>query len=121
MDVRLCKSQNFTIFSLIITFYLLYIIFKKFILIITGVIQCFYGMSILIPLLFIVSSFSGFLFCLLLFNEMFVSPDTSTVGFWLVVLLSLCCGGVIGYFAMIMPKYGLYFQFLINIFRHFNY
>jgi uncharacterized membrane protein len=40
------------------------------------------------------------------FNEVFISPDTITVWFWMVVFLSVFCGGAIGYFAMIIPKYG---------------
>lgn len=77
-----------------------------------GAVQCFYGMQILIPLLFVVSSFAGFVFCLMFFNEVFISPDTSTVWFWMVVFLSVFCGGAIGYFAMIIPKYGKNFYYL---------
>lgn len=78
----------------------------KIILITMGFAQCFYGMQILVPILFIVSSFSGFIFCLLFFNELFIAPDTASFWFWIVVLLSVFCASVIGYFAMILPKYG---------------
>ena len=84
-----------------------------------GVVQCFYGMQILIPLLFVVSSFAGFVFCLMFFNEVFISPDTSTVWFWMVVFLSVFCGGAIGYFAMIIPKYGQIFNIFL-IFRVYD-
>lgn len=67
-------------------------------------------MKLLVPLLFIVSSFSGFIFCLLFLNELFIAPDTSSFWFWIIVLLSVFCAGVIGYFAMILPKYGIYFN-----------
>ena len=72
-------------------------------------------MQILIPLLFIIGSSSGFIFCLLLFNEIFISADTSTIWFWMIVFLSVFCGGAIGYFAMILPKYGY-----LNIILKFN-
>ena len=63
-------------------------------------------MQNLIPLIFIIENSSGFIFCLLLINETFISAETSTIWFWNIVFLSVFCGGAIGCVAMILPKYG---------------
>ena len=76
-------------------------------------------MQILIPLLFIVSSFFGFVISLLFFNEVLVSPNTGSFWFWLIVLLSVFSGGLIGYFAMMIPKYGYLILFIVNFLGFF--
>ena len=75
---------------------------------VVGVINCFYGLKLLIPILFIVSSLLGFTVSLLFFNEILVASTSGSFLFWIVVFLSIFCGCGIGYFAMIIPKYGIY-------------
>ena len=48
-----------------------------------------------------------FLISLLFFNEILITEDSSSFVFWIVVLMSLFCAITVGYFAMIIPKYGI--------------
>ncbi len=82
-----------------------------------GIAQCFYGLKLLVPLLFLVSSMTSFLICLLFFNEIVITPDSGSFIFWIVVLISVFCACTIGYFAMIIPKYGIN----LNLFIRFKF
>ena len=62
----------------------------------------------LVPLLFVISGFAGFVLSLLFLNEVLISPDSGNFVFWLVVLLSVFLGGAFGYAAMTLPKYGFF-------------
>jgi len=86
--------------------------------IIIGFIECFFGLAILKPSLFIIGYFSGFGFLILIFGEFILTPDSSVILIWILLLLAVLFGAITGYLATSLPKIGfmalgLWFGFIL--------
>lgn len=68
--------------------------------------MCFYGLKLLVPILFVVSFGASFTLLLLMVNEM-INLDNDFF-FWIMVFLLVFISSVAGYVAMILPKYGFF-------------
>ena len=60
----------------------------------------------LVPILFLVSFGASFAFFLLVINELI--NLNNTLFFWIIVFLCVFLAGLVGYVAMILPKYGFF-------------
>lgn len=78
-----------------------------------GITMAFYGLALLVPILFMTSSVFGFVICLLFLNQIVVTADTATFVFWMIVIFSMMAGLALGYWVMKLPRYGF---FLLGVF-----
>jgi hypothetical protein len=78
-----------------------------------GITMAFYGLALLVPILFFTSSISGFVISLLFLNQIIVSVNTGTFMFWMIIIFSMMIGLALGYWIMFMPRYGF---FLLGVF-----
>lgn len=84
-----------------------------------GVFECLFGRRLLKPTLFILgyakyklvnfSYFTGFLFFLILLTEFVVSTSANAIFVWIMLLLAVFLGAIVGYFLMSLPKLGVIF------------
>lgn len=83
-----------------------------------GAIECFFGLRVLKPSLFIIGYLTGFGFLILIFGEFVMTPDSSVLVIWILLLISVFFGAITGYLATSLPKLGfmglgLWFGFVL--------
>lgn len=83
-----------------------------------GIIECFFGLAILKPSLFIVGYISAFGFVILIFGEFLISPDMNVLLIWILLIIAVLLGAVVGYLVTTLPKLGfmalgLWFGFVL--------
>jgi hypothetical protein len=100
------------------------------ILLAIGLSECFFGLRMLNPTLFVIGYFTGkfiypsffhqrptkqniiifigFGILVLLFAEFLITPTTHIILVWVALLLAVVCGALIGYLAMTLPKLGFF-------------
>ena len=74
--------------------------------IILGIIECFFGLAMLKPSLFVIGYLSGFGFLMLIFGEFILTPDSSVLLIWILLLIAVLLGAIAGYVATSLPKIG---------------
>lgn len=78
------------------------------IMLIIGVIECFFGLYLLGPSLFGIGFLTGFGVLFLFLAEFIIKPDTGTAWLWFAFILCLSAGGGLGYLATSLPKVGFF-------------
>lgn len=74
--------------------------------ILIGIFECFFGLALLKPSLFCIGYLSGFGFLILIFGEFVISPSSSILFIWLLLLISVLFGAISGFLATSLPKFG---------------
>lgn len=78
------------------------------IMIVVGLVECFFGLAILGPSLFSIGFLTGFGFLLLLFGEFIIKPTSASVLVWVLIIICVMCGCLVGYLATSLPKIGFF-------------
>lgn len=78
------------------------------IMLVGGVIECFFGLAMLGPSLFTIGFVSGFGFLLVLFGEFVIKPTTNSYVIWVLVIICIAVGICLGYLATSLTKIGFF-------------
>lgn len=86
--------------------------------IIIGIVECFFGLAVLKPSLFLIGYISAFGFLILVFGEFIMTPDLNILLVWMLLLIAVLIGAIAGYVATSLPKVGfmglgLWFGFIL--------
>lgn len=77
-------------------------------MLLVGGIECFYGLFLLGPSLFVIGFLTGFGLLLIFFAEFVIKPDSGSGLIWFILILCLAVGGGLGYLATSLPKIGFF-------------
>lgn len=83
-------------------------VFFTILLLTVGFFECFFGYRSLKPTLFIVGCFSGFGLLVAVLGEFVIGPDTETVVVWVVLLITMLFGILLGYLTMSVKRIGIF-------------
>jgi len=78
------------------------------IMLVIGAIECFFGLFLLGPSLFVIGFLTGFGLLLIFFAEFIIGPDSGSGLIWFCIILCLGVGGGLGYLATSLPKIGFF-------------
>lgn len=78
------------------------------ILVVVGVVECFYGLQMLKPTLFIMGYATGFGVLIAIFGEFILRPDTKMLMVWVILVISLLFGTLLGYVTSAIPRLGFF-------------
>lgn len=75
----------------------------------TGIAECFYGLKILPLTLFTIGYFTGFGVLIAILGEFVILPGTNAIVIWVLLIISILFGLLLGYITTSMRKLGFFF------------
>lgn len=73
-----------------------------------GFLECFFGLKMLKPTLFIMGYATGFGVLIAIFGEFILKPDTNMLMVWVILIISLLFGTLLGYVTSTIPRVGFF-------------
>ena len=70
------------------------------ILVVLGLLECFFGYRLLKPTLFIIGYMTGFGILVAVLGEFIIGPDTEAIVVWVILILTVIFGALLGYLTM---------------------
>lgn len=78
------------------------------VLITFGTLECFFGYRLLRPTLFVIGYITGFGILVMILGEFVIGPDTEIVVVWIILLITILFGALLGYLTMSAKKFGFF-------------